>query len=499
MSVDSAIQSGTWSDVLDWIYQTPYARSNPGQSCLKGMKKIRRLTVGSWNHIRTAALVKAGRNNHQVKIDRSFHQKFLEHGEQTLPNTAFVLLHEANHLFRSDLWRVVSGLSMDWNSMANFIQDVFVNASLFQNGFPPVETVTQQLYQVQGLKFFLLPPHWLIKKRVAAAGQSNALTPFIEMPERLWARAEKDVERNHALSSDDPPGEGTLGDLFQCNVKPWLREQVMDDIDWKRPDEKRDGFDRLFTAYLDSWFGGLDTEQLARLFDDLLHKVPHVRAIGASHRRGRKGRGDGETDELTTRRRRPQRISWFANVVERALVQGSRSQRPVRAKITQRGVVPSSGRTGMFLMSQGTWPVFFDQEIEGQTITDRAAHLYVDSSGSMSDKIVDLISELVIGSEGLIAEPIHLFTTEVKDVSLQELKKGKRLDGGTRINVPLAHARENKRERFIVITDGYVEDIDPVNRQFLNQSEMFLIYEQQSNEQLNSHCEKYWEGIGDYL
>ncbi|MFB6355542.1 MAG: hypothetical protein ABEJ65_03390 [bacterium] len=458
------------------------------------LKTVRKVGIGSWRYLQTAAIEKQSGGEHVVKIDEDFFDRYLgrEH-RQGIINSAFVVLHEANHGRRADMSRTFRGIDLRWDQLSNLVSDIYVNAELFQNGFPPRETITSELYNIKRSQFLLIPPHHLIEMYVEDQGEELSLKPYVEIPERLWSDglAESSMKNDY------------LYEQFNQFVKPWVRSQVINDLIWKHPENRSRDFERLFESYLDSWFGQMELRDMVRLLDDILRNIRSTtKILGASHgHRGVKGRGLGDTEDLETKQRPAQRKAWFVNILERALTENSRSRKPVRVQDDRKGVVPSPDRSGTFQMSQGTWPVFFNNTLETYRRPNQAAHVYLDSSGSMSDDIVDIVSRLILGSDGLVAEPVYLFTTDVKPVSLKRLKEGYRITGGTAINEPIAHARKKKLSQFILITDGYVEEIVGENQQFLQNSEMFVIFEGQPRRQ--EHIQKYaeatWKGLNQFM
>ena len=83
-------------------------------------------------------------------------------------------------------------------------------------------------------------------------------------------------------------------------------------------------------------------------------------------------------------------------------------------------------------------------------------HVYLDVSGSMTDLIGPLY-RAVLASRAFVHPIIHLFSTQIADVTLDQLRRGVCVStGGTSIECVADHMRLHKVRRALIITDGYV-------------------------------------------
>ncbi|MFP4687769.1 MAG: hypothetical protein ACLFN5_06665, partial [bacterium] len=206
--------------VLDWVRQTTFARTEYGRSVLQYLQKVKTFY---WDEaVKTAAIEKTAVGT-VIRVAPGFYRQHL----QSTANLAFVLLHEASHSWRSDFSRFVPGLNLSWRSIANFTSDLFVNAALFRNGFPLREDLTVRLYEPDGLEFFLLPPHQLLKK--------------------FHKDSSAEKELNEYCPDYSPQSRPAPGSQFY-RLKSWLYERAAGDINWLRPSESKQGFERLFEA-----------------------------------------------------------------------------------------------------------------------------------------------------------------------------------------------------------------------------------------------------------
>lgn len=83
-------------------------------------------------------------------------------------------------------------------------------------------------------------------------------------------------------------------------------------------------------------------------------------------------------------------------------------------------------------------------------------HVYLDVSGSVMG-IRGALYSAVLECRDLVHPKVHLFSTQVVDVSLAEMKAGKCLTtDGTDSGCVAEHMRKNRVRRAVLVTDGYV-------------------------------------------
>lgn len=83
-------------------------------------------------------------------------------------------------------------------------------------------------------------------------------------------------------------------------------------------------------------------------------------------------------------------------------------------------------------------------------------HVYLDVSGSMESTLPALYATLVSLAE-LLHPQVHLFSTEIDDINLEQLRRGVRFStGGTDISPVTAHAIKHRVQRALFVTDGWV-------------------------------------------
>jgi hypothetical protein len=83
-------------------------------------------------------------------------------------------------------------------------------------------------------------------------------------------------------------------------------------------------------------------------------------------------------------------------------------------------------------------------------------HVYMDVSGSM-EAVKKSLYGAVLDCREYVHPTIHLFSTKISDISLEELRRGVcKSTGGTDIACVAAHMSANRVRRSLIVTDGWV-------------------------------------------
>ena len=97
-------------------------------------------------------------------------------------------------------------------------------------------------------------------------------------------------------------------------------------------------------------------------------------------------------------------------------------------------------------------------------------HVYVDVSGSIGD-LKDALYGAVLDAGDLVHRRVHLFSTMVRDITLQGLRKGEcHTTYGTDIHCVAAHMRANRVRRAVLLTDGFVGRPSPLDADTLTRA-----------------------------
>lgn len=140
--------------------------------------------------------------------------------------------------------------------------------------------------------------------------------------------------------------------------------------------------------------------------------------------------------------------------------------------------LPSLGRRSMVLHALGCDPLLH----VGTTIWRRRAptgervHVYLDVSGSMDD-IKGPLYGAVLDCQPWVFPTVHLFSTQVADISLAELRQGVcKTTGGTSIDCVARHMSANRVRRALLITDGWVGTPRGQHQQTLTDAKLAVAY-----------------------
>ena len=148
--------------------------------------------------------------------------------------------------------------------------------------------------------------------------------------------------------------------------------------------------------------------------------------------------------------------------IARALIDDPLSQRHAQQAILRRGIVYQPHRRELAFRRLGLPQLFFPRQVFDEHYDQKNVHLYLDVSGSMTgDSILPFLYGLLIYLHGQISAPFYHFTTLVRPVTLEQIKQGVLVAGGTDIDCVITHALENRFSRILVISDGDFGEVEP--------------------------------------
>ena len=120
--------------------------------------------------------------------------------------------------------------------------------------------------------------------------------------------------------------------------------------------------------------------------------------------------------------------------------------------------LPQLDRRSTVLRMLGATPLLHRTAVPSRQLApcgDRV-HVYLDVSGSLSTLVPSLYGA-VLACQAFVHPVVHLFSTQVHDVSLQQLKDGVcKTTYGTSIECVGGHMIANRVRRAVLVTDGYV-------------------------------------------
>ena len=140
--------------------------------------------------------------------------------------------------------------------------------------------------------------------------------------------------------------------------------------------------------------------------------------------------------------------------------------------------IPLPSRRSIVSGALGFTPLLYPQTLESskRIPVGERVHIYVDVSGSV-DNIKGAIYGAVLDCERWVFPEIHLFSTEIHDVTPTQLRQGKcKSTGGTDIDCVLRHMEARKVRRALLLTDGYVGEPKGSARDYLRKVQLAVAY-----------------------
>jgi len=131
--------------------------------------------------------------------------------------------------------------------------------------------------------------------------------------------------------------------------------------------------------------------------------------------------------------------------------------------------VPIWNRRSTVLSAMGFEPLLHPAvlSIERRAFGGERVHVYLDVSGSIGD-LKGALYGAVLDCSDFVHPKVHLFSTSVADINLEQLRCGVcKTTGGTDIDCVAQHMREKNVRRAVIITDGYVGRPGGQNRKTL--------------------------------
>jgi hypothetical protein len=129
------------------------------------------------------------------------------------------------------------------------------------------------------------------------------------------------------------------------------------------------------------------------------------------------------------------------------------------------GVVCSPGRSDLAFLAAG-FPVTLFHGARPLPEDAQGAHVYLYVSNSLTDALPRIYNALT-ALRDLVATPVHQFSTQVVDCSLDDVARGvRRTTGGTNFTPVLEHALARHHGQIVVITDGIGPNVGPVGDAF---------------------------------
>ena len=140
--------------------------------------------------------------------------------------------------------------------------------------------------------------------------------------------------------------------------------------------------------------------------------------------------------------------------------------------------IPCINRKSLVLQSMGIKPLLHSAEMTSKQRTrcGKKVHIYIDVSGSMSSVLTALYGA-VLDCNDMVHHKVHLFSTNIVDISLEQLRNGVRITtGGTDIDCVAKHIDSHKVHRALLITDGWVGKPIGWHHEVLHRTKLAVAY-----------------------
>lgn len=133
-------------------------------------------------------------------------------------------------------------------------------------------------------------------------------------------------------------------------------------------------------------------------------------------------------------------------------------RQPGTESLTVPTPIPGFSRRTATLQALGQRPLLFDGLVawRWRVYAGERVHVYLDVSGSM-DAVKGPLYRAILDCETHVHRTVHLFSTKIADISLDELRRGVcKSTGGTDIACVASHMQSNRIRRALIVTDGWV-------------------------------------------
>ncbi len=120
--------------------------------------------------------------------------------------------------------------------------------------------------------------------------------------------------------------------------------------------------------------------------------------------------------------------------------------------------IPTCERRALVLRALGAAPLLYGSTLPQprRRPAGERVHVYLDVSGSIGN-LVGALYGAVLDCGHAVHPTVHLFSTRVADVGLEDLRRGFcKTTGGTAIDCVAEHVRAHGVRRAVLVTDGYV-------------------------------------------
>lgn len=140
--------------------------------------------------------------------------------------------------------------------------------------------------------------------------------------------------------------------------------------------------------------------------------------------------------------------------------------------------IPIFDRRSTVLQGLGVKPLLHRGfvSVRRRTPVGERVHVYLDVSGSM-DSVKGALCGAILDCKEFVDPTVHLFSTDVSDISLEEVRQGiVRSTGGTDIDCVADHLAKHRIRRACMVTDGWVGSTAGYHLETLTRTKLAVAY-----------------------
>jgi len=193
------------------------------------------------------------------------------------------------------------------------------------------------------------------------------------------------------------------------------------------------------------------------ILDETLKKMDGVLIWSKPNLRGNDVERKSENLEIQKFKMRKWEKSTF-RLLKKSLVEDKRAKTEMSSSETILPVLSSSDRRALARFNFSSIIPLSKTEYLTKTTSQRAS-IYLDVSGSMSSEIEAIVS-LLSSFRPYIKMPLWVFSNEVEEARFVKGKLEYKTTFGTSISCVFDHLRKTKTKKCLIVTDGYVENIN---------------------------------------
>ena len=385
------------------------------------------------NEVETASM-EYFMNNYRIKINPDFIKKyFLSKYE-----VEFVMCHEILHKLNGDFFRSLGKDDGEMGKMlANVVMDININSALMSYFHGSFRFMFENLYDRKSIISYMLYP-----LKYKYVDRNNSLECITNELKRNFHFKDEDARELAETYCNLWRREGYLADGYAVLSKHFKKQKMQEDVIFLGDHEfvYKIGYKSCMTGILPKGWNDKDAK----------YQV-NAKAI--------------------------ERQNIIINALRRAVCTGNNASAKSFGLNKESSAIPALSRKDFLWMSLGTMPLIYSSQIASRINDNVELNIFIDVSGSF-DNIIEFVYGVVVGLKEYNLQGVYLFSTIVKKITINELRKGNVVTtGGTYATAVLEHALTHKMKKIILITDAEFETISEsiINKVKQSGMEIYLL------------------------